>query len=120
LFFVPDVETHFVHRHVFQHRATGAVDQHIEFAELRYRSVDGLLDLRILRDIRVDENHVAAGGLDFLLGLLARFSVDVDDGDFGAFFDEFKRVDFGDAGATASEEGNFSIETAHDDLEKLF
>ena len=117
--FVPDVETHFMHGHVFKYRAAGAVDQHIEFAEFCHCGVYRLLDSGILRDIGLYENYFAAGVFDFLLGAFAHFCVDVDDGDFCAFFDEFERADFGNAGAAAGEESYFSDESWHSGTGKI-
>ena len=116
---VPDVEAHLVHRNVFEDRAAGAVDQHIEFAELRHGGVDGLFHLRVLRDVGLNENDVAAGVADILFGTLADLGVDVDNGDLCAFLDKFHRAAFGDAGATAREKGYFSVESGHKSLLKI-
>ena len=94
--------------------------QDVELAELRDRLADRGLDLIGLRDIRMDEQRLAAGGNDLVSGCLAGLLLIVDEGDRGTLLREQQGRCLADTKCRSGDERYLAVQTSHDDSPCLF
>jgi hypothetical protein len=107
---MPDLEAHLVHGEVFENRTAGAINEHVEAPESRYRSVDCMFDRVVSRDVRLDENRFSAGFADLSFSAPSGFRIDINDGDLRALLRELERAYLGDPGSAARQEGDLSTQ----------
>ena len=110
---VPDVEVHLMHRTVVLRRTAGAVEQHIEFAEMFDGGGDGVAHVFILCDVSLHEQRVAAGFADFAFGAFARIAVQFADRHARAFACAHFCGRLCNTGAGAGQEYHFAFESTH-------
>ena len=110
---MPNLQIHFVHRHVFLQGAAGAIENDIEPTKARNRRIHRALHTVILRHIGLDENRITAHCAHLALGGLARLTIQLDDRDLRTFGYKGFGSRFGDACTSAGQKGHLVLQTVH-------